>query len=533
MKTFYTYLLITLALFVALSCEEEKIDTEKPAISFSDLSSEQYVVGTVNLVGTATDNSQVKTVQVFIDGTLLKEISGGLINIEWDTESVEDGIHTVEIHAIDDSNNESVTSSEMRVLNNYLTFSVSPHCVGPDDEMWIFVSRSDGSVTSIQKVENGVDIKLKTPANFDIDEKLTVHRFINRKVPGYYEDNSISSYPDIVAGKYTLWDERFAMPKETKYIHHVAIFGVSHLDRLDASGDNIQQGGVEESHDNVVFSAILMTAESAADALIALRINRTESPRFLSLKDLKSGDTTKVHILEFGVMDSKELSEGPLLQLSAAVAAIPTPGDYDNIYRTWVDYWEDTDTPVNYYYVKDKYPEYIFSAYHYGETGWNEQRVISKTPPEKFTQLDGEVTNLSFAGKKLNVTTTGSHDFFVAGGGYYRPSSNLYNWWSVYSSSSDLKIILPNIPSVLNDTYKVPSTSSFSFGGVNFIDYSGVEDYSDFINFRFKSNDRIESMFKQHNSKVILVNPSSGRINVKEMRNNRSLHSSPFKRQTF
>jgi hypothetical protein len=193
----------------------------------------------------------------------------------------------------------------------------------------------------------------------------------------------------------------------------------------------------------------------------------------------------------------------------------------------------DINNPtINYFYIKDKYPEYIFSAYHSDKTVTDHQRVISKTPPEKFTQLDGNITDLSFDGKKLVVAATGSHDFLVAGG-YCRSGYNTINRWDVYSSSGDLKIILPNIPSPLSDVYWFPSTARFQFDYVNFVNYSVIQNYGDFINFRFRSNERIESKFKEYNSKSITQNPSSGRINIKEIVHNTPFYTNPFNRETF
>jgi hypothetical protein len=508
MKISYIYLVITLVTLTMASCTDEKIDNEKPVISFNIPSEKQYVLGTIKLVGTVTDNSEVKTVQVLVDGILLKEISGGLIDIEWNTELVEDGVHIVEIHAIDNSNNESISSTELKVLNTYLTFSVAQDCVPNNFDLWVFVSRADGSIPSIQRVENGVDIKLVTPIDFDITEKIAIHRFVHYEDPlGQNSYSLILSFTNSQAGNYVLKNQskRVINTGDGKYRHYVKITDVPSYKGFSASGLHVAYGA-ETNHKGNIFEGTLMLREPVSDAFIALETGDVDMS-CARLESVRDQDTTRFNFSDLLPMESKELPESKSIDMDAMVEAVPSPGDYDNAYPIWHDSGYP-DESVRYRYPKNLYPEYIFSASTAFGSVYNFQSVVSDIPPETFTEVDAVLTNMTFTDHALTISATGSYDYFIARAGIYS-AQDVH--WDVYSADTNVKISLPDLPSTLRASYRIPLNSAFKFYSATFVDYSNIGGYDDFLNFQFNSNASAESTLKKYNAKIFLPDLSTGR----------------------
>ena len=87
-------------------------DTQAPAVIISQPANGSTVVGKVTIAATATDNTGVTSMQVYVDGKLIASSGNGSITGTWDSAArkIKRGIHTITVRATDAAANFSETS---------------------------------------------------------------------------------------------------------------------------------------------------------------------------------------------------------------------------------------------------------------------------------------------------------------------------------------------------------------------------------------------------------------------------------------
>ena len=87
-------------------------DTQAPAVIISQPANGSTVVGKVTIAATATDNTGVTSMQVYVDGKLIVSSGNGSITGTWDSAArkIKRGMHTITVRATDAAANFSETS---------------------------------------------------------------------------------------------------------------------------------------------------------------------------------------------------------------------------------------------------------------------------------------------------------------------------------------------------------------------------------------------------------------------------------------
>lgn len=83
------------------------LDTLAPVVTISTPANGVKVSGKVNVVATASDNTSVTSMQIYVDGKLIASSGNGSVSVSWNTrpKSVAKGAHTITVRATDGAGN--------------------------------------------------------------------------------------------------------------------------------------------------------------------------------------------------------------------------------------------------------------------------------------------------------------------------------------------------------------------------------------------------------------------------------------------
>lgn len=97
------------------------LDTEVPTVSIQSPTSGSTVSGTVQISVVATDNTQVKEVQLFVNSSRVMTSSVSPFTFNWNSTSVQNSTVTLGVVAVDSSGNQSAVSSISVNVSNPVT----------------------------------------------------------------------------------------------------------------------------------------------------------------------------------------------------------------------------------------------------------------------------------------------------------------------------------------------------------------------------------------------------------------------------
>ena len=90
-------------------------DITPPVVVISNPANGSTVSRTVSITATATDDTSVALLELYIDGVLRSTVNGQSISFSWNTRKVSDGTYTIEVVAFDLSDNSSMQTVQVQV----------------------------------------------------------------------------------------------------------------------------------------------------------------------------------------------------------------------------------------------------------------------------------------------------------------------------------------------------------------------------------------------------------------------------------
>lgn len=95
---------------------EQEPDEEPPVVAITRPSDGDFIYRTVTVEATVTDNANLEAVEFFVDGASV-ERKGMPASFNWDSRTVDDGVHTLEVVATDFGGNSASDSVQVTVDN--------------------------------------------------------------------------------------------------------------------------------------------------------------------------------------------------------------------------------------------------------------------------------------------------------------------------------------------------------------------------------------------------------------------------------
>lgn len=157
-----------------VSCDDDdskQKDQVAPTVSFQNLDNEQEVSGTLSIKIDASDNRGIVSVKFFIDNILAKTLTTPPYEFDFDTRTIDNGVHMLKVVATDKAGNEQTQEVEVTVTNatqdpvTLLTIQVAADYLGTDGKPskgFVVLHDEDWKVISSATVANGETLTLSS-----------------------------------------------------------------------------------------------------------------------------------------------------------------------------------------------------------------------------------------------------------------------------------------------------------------------------------------------------------------------------------
>lgn len=442
-------LISTVSLLGMWACSDD--DNPKivpPVVSFTNLTADMEVHNTVTITLDASSDEGIASIAVSVDGTLITTLTDAPYSFEWDTNTVEDGTHTVTVVVTDADGNETTEEINITVVNTLVTLTV------PDDfdalyeyydKYYVFLSDDDGAVILTQECERGGTYTLKAPSfegeSFYLSEVLisTTYDYSDTESYGTLARNTNWTLSEI----YGAWNDFFIDPDEddlttisVSTTHATdSYLGVSVGDDNYLSfSEDLSNTPVDVSTENPLL--YLANTSQTPYTYAALTPSLVNANNF-DLSDVTSECTTQIIDIPSSTTYVDDIT----------LYGLTTAQDYVNKYNLGMYYSGSTV-----YYPGDTFADYALIAQWYGEnvyvgTGTSDFSVIPtnfQEPKKSISITDGMITYTATAeGYAFAALTVDVDD---------------HTWFYFVPLGEDQQVPVLALPDVLEDYNLTPLT---------------------------------------------------------------------------
>ena len=253
-------------------------DTTPPSVTIASPVNGATVSGTINVVGTASDNVAVSKVELSIDNGTFVAVSGTASwSYSWNTTTIANGTHSLTVRVTDSSNNQNATSVSVNVSN---TTSTAP-------------------TVSISSPSNGSTINGTTLITGDLSSgvtKFTLQVSGNGITPYYITPYSMAK------GQVTSWKIPFngvALPAGTYTLTAVAYSGTQSATTaitVNVKGYSPPTAIITSPASGATLSGTVTVSGSASSAVgldsVSVQLVRKNSTPIIDYPITTSGTTT-------------------------------------------------------------------------------------------------------------------------------------------------------------------------------------------------------------------------------------------------
>jgi hypothetical protein len=483
--------------FCIIACDDEngKInDTENPTITITAPGEESFVKGPADIKAVATDNHKVKSISVFIDDILLKEVSDATIAAPWDTKAVADGMHILKVTAVDQNDNESSITREINVMNYFIKLKLVDLNLPATTRLWYFVAKTDGTVVDIEEVKAGTEqVVFDTPNDFDPNKKYFLAKYVSTRLEwtGAYDRSLILTH-GFTNGTYTINQPIFYVSKPVVGTHTVTInnispsFPTSYGDIYHYSQDSYSQNSQTWTYE--------LTKNNASLYLAFLK-DGLQKPRYMNLTGLNANEKTTVDYNNFKEMagNTIEVSES-VSELYSTVTAVDNSGQAT--YTVW-NYWKgaligNLVGPKHLFYYPDLFNKYVFNAREISSDGSSRYAItVSNTAPTQINRPHITMREFEYANRKLTVSFDGTFDEKKFIGSSTQNNGDTYLEVQLSESNYE-QIVLPQLPLIiLSQAGGFPPLENVFFKSASFTDYKSINTHKTVIDLSYDGSNKL------------------------------------------
>jgi hypothetical protein len=520
MNRFLPSLCVALFALVIYSCSDsnETPDTKAPEITVTTPAENSRVKGTITISATAEDISKDITLQVFLDGSLLKEIVANEITAEADTKTLAEGVHTIKITAMDKAGNGSDKIFNIEVRNTLFTIKVPSNYLESSTSIFFSLSKNDGSTMITKQMKNGEAISIPTPEDFNPDSSFVYTQYFyfnypeSNSNPGYLI-KTINIYAGITAGEFKLRD--FGPSRSKAGSHHLTVSDVPATTSYNViiRGQNIPSITGNFGATGVIDTDIDIYGATSSDLFLSLT-NNSAIPTYKYISSIQAGGST-----QFSATEMQQMQTGLVTTKDAAgLYSIEVDG-YEAGASTGINFYPRkdnyfTDSKLRIFYPAIAFPKYAFDlTYSVGNTTY-ENQVIAAVPPTTFQYMNVETKSMSYAGRKMKVVSTGDFDVITFSGSESTFNGNtllLTGCTIFFAAGNSNHVVVPGTPKELS-VYQFISPDDFKLTKMGVADYTDLSGPSDYQNKIVFSADNLYPSERPFIGKYSEITVSGGRV---------------------
>jgi len=464
--------------------DNEPKDDTAPDLSFTNLTENQGVWNTVPINLSVNDNTGVATVDVFVDGNIIKSFADAPYETSWDSNTASDGTHTIKAVVTDQSGNTTEKQLNVVVKNVLVNIDIASDQLynnnGAVDHGYIFLSDETGKVIAFTEYANGQHIELKSPGfNGEIFYLTEVSADNNNSASAV----SLATFAGIERGqKWAVWSNDGFYASMSSQQHETTNAGYAQLHFSGASSGELYEFFTAGSH-GVVNQNITnyQTALSKSPAKLYVVRKTTNDPtpfNYGLYSNIEAGKTNQID-LSLATHDLKKVTitvpgSANAPQGFVNVTGYPDASNHDEPYK--LGSFVQSSNGIDVYYPYDAFASYYVRSDYYTESMYYLRGVYN----EFSHVVPQHAVNFSFENNKLTYSASG--DFDLIGAVYSMPDQD-GEWILMLPSASSLSVPLLEIPEQLQglrNSIPVLGTTPqayriFEFDGIT--DYQGVKTF--------------------------------------------------------
>ncbi|TRZ43779.1 Ig-like domain-containing protein [Robertkochia solimangrovi] len=453
------------------------VDNTGPELEITGLTEYQLLDSLLTFTGKTTDQySEIESVELILNDTVIfKPESLNQFTYEMEAENYRTGMHSLEIKCTDALGNASVNSYSIDVKRVLFKLKVTPDYFSNNrTDALLFASRMDGSLISEMWFNNGDDITLHAPGEFDSEEEYMITFFVKNPNSGFSIADNYTLYGITRKEKrHTVFKKRSPMYPQLKKNYELTGFGVNETFRSGALDHN----GIMS--DGQFLLSTYKQTEVAESDFAFLILNPYGEYYYSKLKKPLDPSKTSIDRSEFS---NENVDYAPVSMpginesLSARMYGFTNETAY--LYNQYHLLYHNSITMGQLPYVNDffKYRTEIYlSEYKYEHQG---------LPHETYTLPDWSL-EYNINGKNIQLTITGQeHEIGkVIISEYLTEVSQRYDWKIVFNSQTKSNIVLPELPESLKEFefYSFFENNTLNIFQAEITDFSDLNGFADYL----------------------------------------------------
>ncbi len=495
---------VVFALFASLvlfsSCggdDDATPDTTAPEVTIEGLTNDAAVNGTV-VVSLDADQNDLDKVEIYVDGTLVTTLTGSPFQYTWDSNTVQDGTHTIKVVSYDKSGNKTEQQVSVAVTNTLVSFSIAANQLeteeGYAERGFVFISDENGKVIASTEYENGKSYTLKN-AEFK-GEKFYLSEVLVRT--GTESSRSrVFTFAQIERGK--SWKLMYEHDSDETFVGEATLnftnFANGYAYYVESNGD---QAFPDTYHPSQVVGL-----RKNPSSLYVERQDEwaTETPTYRLFTNITTGASHTINLTNVNIPVTKTTVDLPhdAYYAEVEVRAFAESGVYENAFKLGA--FSSSGSKLTYHYPGTAFPSYYTQIELEADQFYYSRGSSEKMFDVKY--LENEVS-FDYSSNKLNYSAVGDFDLIAVILGYEE------NTWT---------LVLPEGTNQAVPVLELPaSLSGFQFPELglpaeySLVDFGEINSYDDLKNFIRNSEYSVDDLFEDGKNYIEMnyEGPSSG-----------------------
>jgi hypothetical protein len=462
------FVLIGVTLWLS-SCsnDSEPNDSVLPQASILDLTDAMNVWDIVPVKIEATDDNEIATIDVFVDDNLLATFTEGPYEMEWDSNTVPDGEHTVTVVVADASGNKIEKHVTLVVKNVLVTINIPQNQLQNTyaERGFIFLSDETGGVIAATEYTNGQHLELRSPG-FN-GEKFYLTEVVYNENEYWGPTQKLRSYADIQRGDEWTVSDLYTGDEPPAELATV------NWTNIKPSGQYIASTNGGSAYVSVAQTySILGLNRSPSKLYVAWESDEDEGGQYGLYSDVVAGENNFDLSLVNQPLTKVTFNAPANLDWGLAfVLGYPSPNDYSEEYTL-----QSTGISTDVYNIY--YPGSEFSSYS--------TLIVYDVADDYYARRSRGIENfalpaysgdVAFENNVLTYSMTGSFDFVIIEFGNMDTFSS---WVLRFPVGTDLNVPSFEVPAMLED-FDFPRMGTPRYLGA--MDFEGINNYDELIAF--------------------------------------------------
>jgi hypothetical protein len=399
-----------LLLFLFTSCGDDDDvtpDTTPPEVTIEGLTNDAAVNGTV-AVALDADEKDLDKVEIYINGTLVTTLTGSPFQYTWDSNTVQDGTHTIKVVAYDKTGNKTEQQVSVQVTNTLVSFNIGASQLetneGYAERGFVFLSDENGKVIAATEYENGKSYTLKNAAfkgeKFYLSEVLV-------RVGTESDRSRIITFAQVERGK--SWklmyehdgDETFVGEATLNFTNFASGYGYF----VESNGDQAFPDANHLSH--------VVNLRKNPSSLYVERQDEyaTQTPTYRLFPNITTGTSHTINLSNVNIPVTKVTVDIPqdAYRAEVEIRAFAEAGVYENAFRLGV--FSSSGSQLTYHYPGAAFPSYYTQIELEADAFFYSRGSTEKMFEVKY--LENEVT-FDYSNDKLSYSAVGDFDIVAA-----------------------------------------------------------------------------------------------------------------------